>query len=124
MASQITGVTIVYSIVCSGADQRRHQSSIGLCAENSQVTGEFPAQKASNAENVSIWWRHHNIFKWNYYEYIDSEFFSFSVPQTGTAEQYAHGLSKAKTANQNKSTTAWQDYTLDKITVNLWFFKT
>ena len=22
-------------------------------------TGEFPAQRASNAENVSIWWRHH-----------------------------------------------------------------
>ena len=22
------------------------------------VTGEFPAQMASNAENVSIWWRH------------------------------------------------------------------
>ena len=31
----------------------------GLCAGNSPVTGEFPAQKASNAENVSIWWRHH-----------------------------------------------------------------
>ena len=31
----------------------------GLCAMNSQVTGEFPAQIASNAENVSIWWRHH-----------------------------------------------------------------
>ena len=30
----------------------------GLCAGNSPVTGEFPAQKASNAENVSIWWRH------------------------------------------------------------------
>ena len=30
-----------------------------LCAENSPVTGEFPAQRASNAENVSIWWRHH-----------------------------------------------------------------
>ena len=28
----------------------------GLCAENSPVTGEFPAQMASNAENVSIWW--------------------------------------------------------------------
>ena len=26
---------------------------------NSPVTGEFPAQMASNAENVSIWWRHH-----------------------------------------------------------------
>ena len=31
-----------------------------LCVGNSPVTGEFPAQKASNAENVSIWWRHHN----------------------------------------------------------------
>ena len=26
----------------------------GLCEGNSPVTGEFPAQKASNAENVSI----------------------------------------------------------------------
>ena len=34
----------------------------GLCARNSPVTGEFPAQKASNAENVSIWWRHHEIW--------------------------------------------------------------
>ena len=31
----------------------------GLCARNSPVTGEFPAQRDSNAENVSIWWRHH-----------------------------------------------------------------
>ena len=31
----------------------------GLCAENSTVTGEFPAQMTSNAENVPIWWRHH-----------------------------------------------------------------
>ena len=27
----------------------------GLCAGNSPVTAEFPAQKTSNAENVSIW---------------------------------------------------------------------
>ena len=33
----------------------------GLCARNSPGTGEFPAQRASNAENVSIWWRHHVI---------------------------------------------------------------
>ena len=32
----------------------------GLCAGNSPVTGEFPAQMASDAENVSIWWRHHD----------------------------------------------------------------
>ena len=44
MASQITGVRIVYSTVCSGADNRKHQSS-----------DEFPAQRASNAENVSIY---------------------------------------------------------------------
>ena len=31
----------------------------GLCAGISPGTGEFPAQMASNAENVSIWWRHH-----------------------------------------------------------------
>ena len=30
-----------------------------LCAENSQGTGEFSAQMASNAEDVSISWRHH-----------------------------------------------------------------
>ena len=31
----------------------------GLCDGNSPGTSEFPAQMASNAENVSIWWRHH-----------------------------------------------------------------
>ena len=31
----------------------------GLCAGNSPGTGEFPAQMASHAGNVSIWWRHH-----------------------------------------------------------------
>ena len=30
----------------------------GLCAGNSPGTNEFPAQMASYAENVSIWWRH------------------------------------------------------------------
>ena len=34
----------------------------GLCAGNSPGTGEFPAQMASNTENVSIWWRHHAFF--------------------------------------------------------------
>ena len=35
----------------------------GLCAGNSPETGEFLAQMASNAENVSIWWRHHDLVK-------------------------------------------------------------
>ena len=33
----------------------------GLCVGNSPETDEFPAQRANNAENVSIWWRHHEI---------------------------------------------------------------
>ena len=33
----------------------------GLCAGTSPGTSEFPAQRASNAENVFIWWRHHEI---------------------------------------------------------------
>ena len=31
----------------------------GLCEGNSPVTGDFLARKSSNAENVSIGWRHH-----------------------------------------------------------------
>ena len=34
----------------------------GLCEGNPQVNSEFPAQRASNAENVSIWWRHHVLW--------------------------------------------------------------
>ena len=32
-----------------------------LCVGNSPGTGEFPAQMASNADIVSIWWRHHSL---------------------------------------------------------------
>ena len=56
MASQITGV----SIVCStGADKKNHQSSASLAFVRgiNWGAGDFPAQKASNAD--SIWWRHH-----------------------------------------------------------------
>ena len=46
---------------CLGADQRKHQSSASLAfvrwIHRSPVN--FPAQRASNAENVFIWWRHH-----------------------------------------------------------------
>ena len=44
----------------------------GLCAENSPVTGEFPAQRASNAENVSIWWRHHVLRREFLYMYSET----------------------------------------------------
>ena len=60
MASQITSLTIIYSTVYSGADQRKHKSFTTLAfVRGIHRTGEFPAQMASNAENISIWWRHH-----------------------------------------------------------------
>ena len=61
LMSQITSLTIVYSTVLF-----RHRSKktsklhvTGFCAGNSPGTSEFLAQMASNAEKVSIWWRHH-----------------------------------------------------------------
>ena len=55
MASQITGVTIVYTT----KESKKKFLVTCLCEANSLVTGEIPAQRASNAENVCIWWRHH-----------------------------------------------------------------
>ena len=54
MASQITSVSIVCSTVCSGRAPR-HWPWWG------EFTGDrwIPAQRANNAENDSIWWRHH-----------------------------------------------------------------
>ena len=52
-ASQITSITFSQPFKTSKL------CVTGLCAGNSPGTGEFPAQMASNAENVSIWWRHH-----------------------------------------------------------------
>ena len=60
IASQMTGVSIVCSTIYSGGYQRKHQSSTSLAFVMGKppVTGGYPTQKASNAENVSIWWRH------------------------------------------------------------------
>ena len=39
----------------------------GLCVGNSLMTGEFPAQMASNAENGSNWWRHYDLCDRSWY---------------------------------------------------------
>ena len=50
----------VYSIVYSDADQRKHQSSASLAFVRGIHRDQWiPRTRASNAENVSIWWRHH-----------------------------------------------------------------
>ena len=49
MASQLTSLTIVYSIVYSGADQIKHQSCVtSLCEGNSPLTGKFGYKKISS----------------------------------------------------------------------------
>ena len=80
LASQITSLTIVYSTLYS-----RHRSKkttklhiSGLCAGNSPGTDEFPAQRASNTENVPIWWHHH-----------------YTVNKIGRLLLYAHWLATA-----------------------------
>ena len=60
MAYQITSTSTVCSAVCSG--EGTHQRSVLLAFVRGihrwPVHG-FPSQMASNAENVSIWWRHY-----------------------------------------------------------------
>ena len=59
----------------------------GLCAGNSSGTGEFPAQMASNAENVSIWWRHHGFTPYleNVYQWIHISILILALSQNSTA---------------------------------------
>ena len=42
----------------------------GLCVGNSPGTCEFPAQMASNAENVSIWWHYHECVQFGLISWI------------------------------------------------------
>ena len=44
----------------------------GLCVGNSPLTGEFPAQMASNAKHVSIWLRHH-VNRWSKFIATDDD---------------------------------------------------
>ena len=62
MASQITSLTIVYPSVLFRRRSKKTSALrvTGQCEGNSPVTGEYPTQRASNAENVSIWWGHHD----------------------------------------------------------------
>ena len=64
IASQITSLTFVYSIDYSSADQRKHQSSVPLAfvwgIHRDRWIPRTKSQWRSDAENVSIWWRHHD----------------------------------------------------------------
>ena len=57
MASQITGVLIVFLTVCSDADQRKHQNSASLAF----VRGihRWPVNSPHEGPVTRKWWRHH-----------------------------------------------------------------
>ena len=59
MASQITRRLSLNRLFRRKSRKTYELHVTGLCARNSPVTGEFPVRRASNAENASIWWRHH-----------------------------------------------------------------
>ena len=68
----------------------------GFCAGNSPVTDEFPAQMTSNAENVSIWWRHHEkilpqqnkALFWKQMPTIQKVYSSWSIPRALPSNLY------------------------------------
>ena len=78
MVSHLACLTIVYSTVFQGSKKISNLQVTGLCAGNSPVTGEFPAQRASNAENISIWW-HHDLQLLTPYGIIDFQVHSTVV---------------------------------------------
>ena len=61
MASQITSLTVVYSNVYQAQIKENIKAP-----RHWPLCGEFPAQRASNAENVSIWWRYHGHISWRW----------------------------------------------------------
>ena len=69
LASQITSLTVVYSIVYSGVNQRKHQSSASLAFVRAIHRGpvNFPhkwpvTRKMFPFDDViMIWWRHHGL---------------------------------------------------------------
>ena len=63
IAFKISCISIVCSVVCSGAHQRNHRNSalLAFVRGNPPVTSGFTSQKANNMEYISIWWHHHTI---------------------------------------------------------------
>ena len=65
MASQITHRHVDGLLNCLFRRRSKKTPKLrvtGLCEGISPIIGEFPSQRASNSENISIWWRHHGEF--------------------------------------------------------------
>ena len=77
MASQITGISIVYSIVCSGSDHIKHQRSASLTfvrgihrwPVNSPHKG--PVKRKCFHLMMSLWYTIHRCWNWTAYQTIE-----------------------------------------------------
>ena len=95
----------------------------GLCAWNSPGTGEFPAQRASYAENVSIWWRHHvagDVLQ--YISFIISILYNNSLPDP-IAPYWYKTLNSSLSPNMLNqvcyhTTCYWESFSL--MTILVW----
>ena len=85
----------------------------GLCVWNSLVTGEFPAQMASDAENVSIWWRHHDTSQNQFWSCTRTRVPAIAAWATCPIEirtefnHYTSGLSKYVNENTQATVRHW-----------------
>ena len=74
----ITWVSTVCLTVCPGADQRKHQNSMSLAfVRGIHRRPVNSTQRASNAENISIWWRIHD--HWGKPRNISQEYIIISL---------------------------------------------
>ena len=93
-----------------------------LSVGNSPEAGEFPAQMASNAENVSIWWRHHGPFHLPYaWEDIPSQIAVFTVVLLLVN---THGQYHSSYITLNDKTVGFYTWTEQYILCPLWNGKT
>ena len=83
MASQITSLAFVYSIVYSGEIKENIKAP-----RHWPVAGEFPAQMASNTENVC--WRHHVFLRcgWSWTAWI--MILGYILPIVFPVQSYHH----------------------------------
>ena len=56
---QLHGCLLNHLVKAQNKENTKATRHLSLCAGKSPMTAEFPAQRSSNVENVSIWWRQH-----------------------------------------------------------------
>ena len=105
IASQITSLASVYSTVCS--DQRKHQSSASLALVRGIHRRPVNSPHGpSNAENVSIWWRHHGSVLLQWHKTIITRLFNTNKVTPNMGKWMALKLTEAEWRSYASVTSA------------------